>query len=114
MSEITVMKIVAAGDTDTGKKRTNNEDSLLIDERAGLYAVADGIGGHSGGEVASSMAVETLLEIMKGHAAAPAASQSSSRKSVRQPLCYPGSARRTAGSLRGERRTPGSAAWAPP
>lgn len=59
------MRIHATGHTDTGRKRTNNEDSLLIDDSLGLYVVADGIGGQSGGEVASRMAVEILQETMQ-------------------------------------------------
>lgn len=45
--------------TDKGLKRENNQDSYLIDEKLGLFVVADGMGGHLGGEVASSLAVET-------------------------------------------------------
>jgi len=59
------MKIISSGKTDTGKTRTNNEDSFLVDEAAGLYVVADGIGGHQGGEVASRMAVETLAAALR-------------------------------------------------
>jgi PPM family protein phosphatase len=54
------MNIRASGGTDPGKKRSNNEDSYLLDDELRLYAVADGIGGSEGGEVASRIAVETL------------------------------------------------------
>lgn len=58
------MRIESAGLTDVGKKREGNEDSLLIDNALGFYAVADGMGGHKAGEVASRMVVETLKEHM--------------------------------------------------
>jgi serine/threonine protein phosphatase PrpC len=54
------MKPKAFGKTDVGMKRTNNEDAFLIDESLGLYAVADGMGGHAAGEVASKMALEVV------------------------------------------------------
>jgi protein phosphatase len=60
------MDLQATGRTDTGRKRKNNEDSLLLNDSLALYVVADGIGGQSGGEVASRIAVQTLLEAMQG------------------------------------------------
>ena len=56
------MKIISFGGTDTGKRRKNNEDAYLLNDEFRLYAVADGVGGNEGGEIASRIAVETLAE----------------------------------------------------
>jgi serine/threonine protein phosphatase PrpC len=58
------MKIASFGGTDTGKQRNNNEDAYLLNDSLCLYAVADGVGGNEGGEVASRIAVDTLAEAM--------------------------------------------------
>jgi serine/threonine protein phosphatase PrpC len=50
----------AASDTDKGRVRARNEDSLLVMPERSLYAVADGMGGHQGGEIASSLAIDAL------------------------------------------------------
>ena len=54
--------VSAASQTDRGRRRRHNEDSLLVLDEHHLYVVADGMGGHAGGEVASKMAVDTIGE----------------------------------------------------
>lgn len=54
------MEIRAAGLTDVGLKREGNEDAFSTDEGTGLFIVADGMGGHLAGEVASQIAVEMI------------------------------------------------------
>lgn len=48
--------------TDVGRKRKHNEDAHHADDALGLYIVADGMGGHAAGEVASAMAVKSIRE----------------------------------------------------
>lgn len=52
----------SAGITDVGRKRKGNEDALFLDDTLGLYVVADGMGGHRAGEVASSIVVQTIRD----------------------------------------------------
>jgi protein phosphatase len=54
------MPVRSYAQTDTGRRRPHNEDSFLCDDDLGLYIVADGVGGHAKGEVASQEAVEQI------------------------------------------------------
>ena len=54
-------KIEAFALSDPGAKRSHNEDSVATDTRIGLAVVADGMGGYKGGEVASALAVNTIM-----------------------------------------------------
>jgi protein phosphatase len=55
----------ASGVSDTGRVRPINEDSYICDESLGLFVVADGMGGHSAGEVASRLAIESVDDFMR-------------------------------------------------
>lgn len=61
--KITRMKV--AYKTDVGKQRTHNEDSILIDMCKGIFLLADGLGGHQAGEVASNLAVKESYTYLK-------------------------------------------------
>ena len=55
----------SAGLTDIGRRRQLNEDAMFVDDESGLYVVADGMGGHNAGEVASKLAVETVSNFVR-------------------------------------------------
>jgi len=61
--------IESAGITDVGRKRANNEDALFFDDKLGLYMVADGMGGHLAGEIASQLVIDTIIDFMKSASA---------------------------------------------
>ncbi len=66
-----MLHLDTAGLSDIGKRRANQEDALLVDDEHGLYVVADGMGGHLAGEIASAMVADTL------------------RAAACEPECYP-------------------------
>lgn len=59
------MRVLSAGLTDIGKRRDNNEDIFYTDDHVGIYIVADGMGGHRAGEVASSTVVSSIKDYME-------------------------------------------------
>src|ERR1043166_4359273 len=59
-----MMNVKAFGLTHVGRQRQHNEDSFLVESDARLFLVADGMGGHAAGEIASKIAVESINEFI--------------------------------------------------
>jgi protein phosphatase len=58
-------KIRSVGLTDVGRVREHNEDTIGVDADIGLFVLADGMGGYNAGEVASGIAVKTVMSLVK-------------------------------------------------
>jgi len=61
------LRWTAAGRSHRGLVRRRNEDAFATDLRSGIFVVADGMGGHAAGQVASSLAVENVLAVLREH-----------------------------------------------
>jgi len=61
------MSLLSAGLTDIGMKRKSNQDAIYLNQEKKIFVVADGMGGHNGGDIASAMAVKYIPEYMLEH-----------------------------------------------
>lgn len=56
--------LISGHKSDKGLVRENNEDAIYVNDKVGVYVLADGMGGHEGGEIASNIAVNTIAKIL--------------------------------------------------
>jgi protein phosphatase len=85
-----VARVHSFGRTDVGRRRQMNEDAFLCDDVLGLYAVADGVGGHAKGEVASAEAIDQIHSFVRSGRGEARAEQELRRllEGAVQSACY--------------------------
>ena len=111
------MRVRFAGDSNVGMKRAHNEDTFYLPESERLAIVADGMGGHASGEVASRMAVETIVGFFKATTDDQQLTwpyKMDTASATTRTGWSPASSSRTSGSTSRRRRTRAATAWAPP
>ena len=89
---MTRLALKAAGLTDTGKARSNNEDAVWVDQSNKLLIVADGMGGYQAGEVASGMAIQSIPssfeQLRRTHSAGEVTDNRLSEETNRLGFCF--------------------------
>ena len=94
MTENADIRVIVAGRTDTGRARAHNEDNLLLAPHLGLFLVADGMGGHASGKVASAAITASMRNFFEATAGEPFAASAPEDEGLSQ------SARRLVGAIR--------------
>src|SRR5437660_7190464 len=110
------MDVKAYGLTDVGRQRQHNEDTFLVADEAKLFLVADGMGGHAAGEIASRIAVDSISEFIvhtkEDDGTWPHAYDEHYTRTTNRS--WPRCAWPTSACSKRCARTPSSAAWARP
>src|SRR5215831_1375776 len=79
------MRAIAAGLTDVGRQRVHNEDRFILLPEFQVFVVADGMGGHQSGEVASRMAASTIASYFRSAKSGGGPPPSSRREGAAEP-----------------------------